>query len=102
MKLEIRPRGAGKTTAAIKESGGRWSYILTATRKDAERIFRHAKKLGIKIPYPVTYNELSEASMQTGFVKELTIDDLDRILPLIFPHHRINMITMTKEPEKDK
>lgn len=97
MKLECLGRQGGKTTRAIKEAAETKSYILTLTRADAHRIARQAEEMGLHIRFPVTVDELKHSKMSTGFVNDLVIDDLDRILGALFPHHKIHMATITVE-----
>lgn len=97
MKLVWRGRRAGKTYDAIKNAAETGSYILVPNRQQAIHVAGQAQEMGLNIRYPVTLQELQDARMSTGFVKNLTIDNLDEILHSLFPHHKIEMVTLTAE-----
>lgn len=98
MKVMYSGRQFGKTTEIIKKAHATGSYIVVATRKDAQRISKHAEDLGINIRFPVTWEELVSAGYSTGFVKDIVIDDLDRIIQNLF-QQKIHLVTMTKDEE---
>jgi hypothetical protein len=100
MKLMHLARGAGKTKLAIKEAAKTGSYILCLTRADALRIAKMADDMKLNIRFPVTLDEMLSSKMSTGFVKDLVMDDADRILNGLFRNHKVHMITMTKEKRK--
>lgn len=95
MELILRPRQAGKTTDLIKMCNKNWGYIVCATRQEADRVFRHAHKLKIDIPLPITWEEFLRGTYGHG-CKQFYIDNLDLCIQ---NHSRlpIRAVTMTED-----
>lgn len=89
----IKGIGAGKTTHAIQVASQKSAYIITSSFVEAKRIFKQAKEMGLKIPYPITVHEFKNG-YKPG-LKNVVIDDLTLILPLLFEGVNIEAITMT-------
>lgn len=52
-------RGPGKTTRAILRSQKTGKVIVCSNQEEAERVARHALRLGASIPKPVSWGNLS-------------------------------------------
>lgn len=99
MKVLVTARNAGKTTAAIREfhrlkTEGKDALIVTFDNEDAERLRRDwglTKKDVVGIGYV-------ERAIQ-GRRLIVIVEDLDLILPRLFPGAQIGLVTMTAEVE---
>lgn len=59
-QITIGDRRSGKTTKLIKRSAEEGSYILAASKAQANIIFKQAKDMGLNIPYPITPSDVSK------------------------------------------
>lgn len=62
MKIITGVRGSGKTTRLIQESAMTGKYILVATQEQVVSVAKTAQELDIKIPYPITIEDLKNPS----------------------------------------
>lgn len=69
-----KPR-EGKTTELIKRCAENGGYIVSATQSRAQFVFRMARDLGYKIPYPLTFDELLDKQYYAKGVRKIYIDD---------------------------
>lgn len=109
MQVTIGERQSGKTTKLIKRSAAEGSYILVATKRQANNIFKQASEMGIKIPFPVTIDEVlnyrnfvqctkSHSNTMEGtsvYKKGILIDEISSVLEYIFNGIPIHEITIT-------
>jgi len=98
MKIIIRPRRMGKTTELIKQSGKEWKYIVCHSHQEAIRIQEQARRINIKIPLPITYQEFLAKEYYGKRIKGFLIDNIDFLLQYI-SIVKIDTITLTKEDE---
>jgi hypothetical protein len=77
MKIDIRPRRAGKTTDLIKECAENGGYIVCAYKREAYNIFDAAKKMGLDIPLPITFNEFVRGEFVGTGIKVIYIDNIE-------------------------
>lgn len=98
MEFVIKAIRAGKTTQLIKMAAEANAYIIV---KDAQRI-KHiqtiARKLKVKIPYPITISEALRGKYHAAGIKAFMIDDVEEILHYIVPGVPILAVTGTKVP----
>lgn len=99
MNIILRPRGAGKTTDAIKICAENHAYMIVMNQKRATEVFHHAKKIGYDIPFPLTFEEFLEGHYHPAGVKKVFIDDLDLLLRYLH-HPDIQIIGTTFTEEK--
>lgn len=92
MKIVSLPRRSGKTTEAIMESAKTGKYILVMNREQAKMIADMARKLDIKIPFPVTVQELRDGSS----IQEVIVDEAGTMLEHLI-RKKITMMTVTDE-----
>ena len=93
MEKIITPRGHGKTLQLIKKSASSGNYIVCSNSDEAKRIFSEAVKMGLKIPFPITYREF----IRNEYKRELSgflIDNVDLFVKS-FTNVPINAITLS-------
>jgi hypothetical protein len=79
MKVFVTGRQMGKTQKCIEWAAANDAYIVTHSKKEADRIFQHAEKQGIKIRLPITYDELLGGRL-AGTPQALVYDNVDMLL----------------------
>lgn len=80
MKIFTGGRRCGKTQKAIEWAAENDAYIVCSTFQDATRIFRRAKEQGIKIRFPITFDELTDGGLLGAGVEGLVFDNVDLLL----------------------
>ena len=97
MQITIGERCSGKTTKLIKRSAAEGSYILVATKCQAEKIAKQAREMGFDIPYPVTVEDYFKYKFRGSDItrKGILIDEVDLVLQYIFAGIPIREITLT-------
>lgn len=81
MKMLVQPRGAGKTTEAIKLAAERFAYIVCSSHREAHRIAKQARTMGLDIPFPCTFDELLRGEFcHGGGVRAFIVDNVDLLL----------------------
>ena len=93
-----RGRRGGKTVEAIRLAAKTWSYIVCINRKEADRVFDVAQKLGIDIPNPITIEDLIGKRYYAKGIRGFIIDTADMCLQFLTPVP-IKAITVTKDAE---
>lgn len=73
----ITGRNNGKTSRLIKESSEKWIYIICADYQRCRMICKQAGKMGLDIPFPITFRELP---IQSPFIKSVLLDDAETLL----------------------
>lgn len=86
MKITIGPRRSGKTARTIMESAKTGSYILVATKRQADCVYKQAKEMEINIPYPVTISEVTTGRkyFDNEYMKEhgVLVDEAQLVLQI--------------------
>ncbi len=80
MRIDIRPRQTGKTTDLIKECHETGGYIVCSNLREADRVFREAKRLGKPINLPITFNDFIYRTYSDMGIEKLYIDNVDMLL----------------------
>ena len=112
MQVTIGERQSGKTTKLIKRSAAEGSYILAVNKHQASAIFKQASEMGVKIPFPVTINEVlnyrnfvqctkSHSNTMEGtsvykkgiLIDEITITDYGNISNVFVPKESVEQAT---------
>lgn len=70
------PQCGGKTTKLIGLAALAHCYIVCVDTERAQNIAGMAKRMGVKIPYPITFEELKRAP----HIREVMVDDADDVL----------------------
>ena len=76
----VKKRGTGKTTALIYTSATTGIPIVAYTKKHCAYITEKAREYGVKIPTPVTVEEVRNGNLSGTGVAELLIDDAEDII----------------------
>ena len=98
MQITIGERQSGKTTKLIKRSAAEGSYILAVNKHQASAIFKQASEMGVKIPFPVTIDEVLNYKNMEGrdmYQKGILIDESVSVLEYIFKGIPIHELTIT-------
>jgi len=85
MKVISRGRGAGKTTALVEMSAQTGSYIVTKDHHTARYTADLAKKMGLQIPFPLTFKEFLDHRWSSR-IKGFLLDDVELLLLHILSH----------------
>ena len=75
----VGPRQNGKTTELIRLSAARDEYIIVPTLDMAQIVAKQARDMGLRIPYPVVFCELSRQARPNG---EVLVDESLSIKPV--------------------
>lgn len=76
---------SGKTTKLIELSANTGAYIVCFNMEEADRVYMQAKKMGLKIPFPIIFDEIDRGDARNSHsdVKYL-LDNADLFLQRIF------------------
>ena len=80
MQIILRKRQMGKTTELIRMSAETFAYIVVPTKNDASRVFQMAKKMGLDIPFPLSFDEFIRGQYHGKNIKGFLIDNADMLL----------------------
>lgn len=94
MEIIIKKPREGKTTELIKKCAEHGGYIVSATQMRAKETFKMAKKMGYKIPFPLTFAELLQGEYHAKGIKKIYIDDAHEIFKEIARGVEIDSITI--------
>lgn len=100
MKIILGERCSGKTTNLIAASATTGATIITATGNAKKGIIYHAKNMGLKIPDPMTLQELNgitDPYIRENLMKKgIIVDDIELMLSRLFyglPIERVSLTT---------
>ncbi|GAB3065351.1 hypothetical protein ACFOU0_12260 [Salinicoccus sesuvii] len=102
MKIFQGSRSSGKTAKAIRESSKTGCYILVRSSQEATEIFQMANRLNLRIPYPVTVDELSRESFKgtslerDGVIVDNALSVLEEMLAV-----KVNLATIDYGEESE-
>ena len=94
MEIIIQKRSQGKTKRLIDESAKSGCYIVCSNQAECARIARVASDLGLKIPFPISYNEFVRREYHARGIKGFLIDQADHLLQWM-SHVPIKAISLT-------
>ncbi len=80
MKLITGGPRSGKTTGLIRMAAERFSYIVCRSHEEASRIAKQARKMGLDIPFPMSYAEFLQGRYYPPGVRGVLIDDLKALV----------------------
>jgi hypothetical protein len=80
MKIIAMERQQGKTTELVKMSAQSGDYIVTKDHSTARYTVEIARKLGLNIPFPLTFDEFIRREWNGRFVNGFLIDDAELLL----------------------
>lgn len=97
MKIIIGDRGSGKTESLIRMSAESQSYIVARDRRSALGTLRQAEALGLRIPFPLTYDEFLDKAFYRGSpALRFLVDDAEALLARL-ADGQLAAITLTRE-----
>jgi len=76
----IMKRGFGKTYQLIKKSFLTGDYIICQNHQEASMIQSQALKLGLKIPFPITYQDFNNRRYEGKNISGFLIDNVEMFL----------------------
>ena len=79
-----RRRQDGKTVDLIKLSAKTGYYIACSSRKEAERVYTEANRLGFKIPFPLTFANLQAKQYLGTGIPGILLDNADLFLQRLY------------------
>ena len=77
MEVYAKPRQRGKTTDLIRLAAEEWLYIVSPDQNMARYTAEMAGKMGLDIPYPITWGEFASRHYHGPGIKGFVIDNLD-------------------------
>lgn len=110
-KMIYGDRQSGRTTELIKMcSKDRYSLIVCPNYHMCNYVFALSKKLGYKIPYPITIFEFSSGRYYGYHIQNFYFDEVESCLTtlsrgvpvkgLVFGKHKTDIIEMEKKDKK--
>jgi predicted AAA+ superfamily ATPase len=97
MQIIYKPRQSGKTTKLIEIASCEVFHIVCRNKREAERVFLVAKKLGFDIPFPLTFHEFINGLFLGVTIKGFVIDDVDLLVKYIARGVPVKAISINKE-----
>ena len=104
MELYVRSRRGGKTSAMLRKAATDDYQIVCQSERCVHDILRRAKKDGLSIRRPITFDSLYDGvKLRGAHCKGLIIDDLDKLVLYLLQRmaHGNNIIaaSVTGDPE---
>jgi hypothetical protein len=96
----IGPRSSGKTIALIRLCAEQGGYIVCQSDRAARRIQQMAQEMGLKIPFPITFEDLLEKRLHGRNCSPLHIDNADMLLSQICNNAGATLSTTTLSSEE--
>lgn len=96
MKVIARGRCSGKTMELVKESAMTGSYILVRDRSMVQEVEKLAIKMNLKIPYPITPDEIQRGKAYGTSIKRdgVLVDNAELVLQQLLGV-KINALTVS-------
>ena len=79
-RMFVGGRGSGKTTECIKFAAEHNAYIVCRSQGEAHRIMVAATAMGLRIPFPISYNEFTRGDFCRRNISGFVIDDVDELV----------------------
>lgn len=83
MRKIIASQGMGKTTELIKSSAENGYYIVCHQKHECQRISKQAERMGLNIPFPITFSEFVDKDYHSPGIKGFLIDNVDMLIEYI-------------------
>jgi hypothetical protein len=98
MEKIIMKRGYGKTYQLIKKSSITGDYIVCHSMQEASSIQRQAQELGLKIPFPLSYDEFLDKKYYGKNISGFLIDNVELLIRRLSKSDvPVNAITLSVE-----
>jgi hypothetical protein len=98
------PPGKGKTDKLIEMASKNeaHTYIVCSNLKEVGRVFKRSQELGLKIPFPVTFDEIMQNSASRSYpTVRYLLDDADSFLQYFF-NRKLLAIALTKNKPDER
>lgn len=96
MKVRVLPRRGGKTAEMIRLAAEEFLYIVCPDQAEARRIAGEAERLGLDIPFPLTFSEFRNHDYYGKGIKGFAIDNVDMFVQSM-THVPVRAVTLTGE-----
>ena len=97
MKVVEAPRNSGKTAYMMNLSENTKQPLVCFSLVEKERVMTDARERSVKIPEPVTLQEVMSGKTQG---KKVIVDNLDVLLSFVWPGTEVTVACITKEEER--
>lgn len=97
MEIIQRPRQSGKTTELIKKASVDSLYIVCMSQQEADRIATQARKMGLYIPYPITFQEFKTGLYYPRRINGFVIDNIDLLMAYFAKGIPVKAATIVEE-----
>ena len=94
MKVILKARNAGKTIELIKLSAKNGGYIICRSMEEASGIQKTAIKMGLSIPFPISWDEFIKKRYYAKGIKSFLIDNADDLLQELCKNIKLEAITL--------
>ena len=101
MKLIILNQKGGKTRLLINKSAETGYYMVVINHAEAIRVSDVARKMGLNIPFPISFDEFIARNFYPQGIKGFLIDNADYLLRHMARGVDIDVVTWTQLKEKD-
>ena len=95
MIVRVLPRQGGKTTEMIRLAADEFLYIVCPDLRQVRHIAAEAERLGLDIPFPLTWHEFAANQWYGKGIKGFVIDNLDICVQSIAHGLPIRAVTLT-------
>lgn len=92
------PAQSGKTTELIKLAAKDWLYIVCINHARARYTFEMARSMGLKIPFPITFDDFRGGQFFGHGINGFLIDDLDEHIRYMARGVPVVAVTFTSAP----
>ena len=98
MVIYALARGKGKTIRLIQESAIHNYYLVVDSKQMAENVYRFAYENGLRIPFPITFDDLIKGRFYGRGIKGFLIDNADMLLSYLCRGVPLEGISLTTDP----
>lgn len=95
MRLILGQKGDGKTKECLLMSAQTGYYIVCADRHTASALAQWALDLNLKMPFPITFEDLRQGRFYSKGIKGFIIDNADQLLEDLCKGTYLHAVTMT-------
>ncbi len=99
MKVIARPVSQGKTGEAIRLAAEGFLTIVCANRRRVQDVAAYAGRMGLDIPFPLTFKEFKKDQFCHKSIKGFVIDDADQLLMILCKGVSLDAITVTADQQ---
>lgn len=99
-KIIYQARRTGKTTQIIKEASENNMYILVSNMRQAEEMFKQARKMNMPILYPITVNEGKNGKLAWRVKRQGILVDEGKVVLEELLETNVHMMSISKEDDE--